>query len=96
MLAAQTIKNQHSDVFTFLHGNLESAANHCRIPEESCLRSLVYASDLEQLEQLSVHYIGSDVPLHRGIRIIGERLTRPAQVSSLTRTKLWPLPAIGL
>src|SRR5277367_4738561 len=55
MLAAQTIKNQHSDVFTFLHGNLESAANHCRIPEESCLRSLVYASDLEQLEEARRH-----------------------------------------
>jgi UDP-3-O-[3-hydroxymyristoyl] glucosamine N-acyltransferase len=51
MLTAQTIKNLHSDTFTFLHGNLQNSASHCRIPEESCRRSLVFATDAAQLAE---------------------------------------------
>ena len=35
MLSAQAIKNHHSDIFTFLHGDLEMAALHCHVPEEA-------------------------------------------------------------
>jgi translation initiation factor 6 (eIF-6) len=45
MLTAQTIKNQHSDIFTFLHGDLDIKALHCHIPQEALLGSLVYVSD---------------------------------------------------
>jgi UDP-3-O-[3-hydroxymyristoyl] glucosamine N-acyltransferase len=51
MLTAQTIKNQHSDIFTFLHGNLDVGADHCHIPEEALLGSLVYVSDVLQLAE---------------------------------------------
>ena len=51
MLTAQVIKNQHSDILTFLHGNLAAAANHCRVPEEASLDSLVYVSDAAQLAE---------------------------------------------
>src|SRR5258708_16643727 len=49
MLTAQTIKTQHSDVFTFLHGNLDIRANHCHVPEEALVESLVYVSNAAQL-----------------------------------------------
>jgi UDP-3-O-[3-hydroxymyristoyl] glucosamine N-acyltransferase len=55
MLTAQTIKNQHSDIFTFLHGDLAIAASHCHIPEEALLGSLVYVSDAGQLEEARRH-----------------------------------------
>jgi UDP-3-O-[3-hydroxymyristoyl] glucosamine N-acyltransferase len=55
MLTGQTIKNQHSDVFTFLHGNLDIAASHCHIPEEALLGSLVYVSDAVQLAEARRH-----------------------------------------
>ena len=55
MLTAQTIKTQHSDTFTFLHGNLEIAASDCRIPEEALLNSLVYVSDAAQLAEARRH-----------------------------------------
>jgi UDP-3-O-[3-hydroxymyristoyl] glucosamine N-acyltransferase len=51
MLTAQTIRDQHSDIFTFLHGNLEAQASHCHIPEEALLGSLVYVSNAEQLAE---------------------------------------------
>ena len=51
MLAAQTIKDQHSDAFTFLHGNLGRSASHCHIPEEASTDSLVYVSDAKQLAE---------------------------------------------
>jgi UDP-3-O-[3-hydroxymyristoyl] glucosamine N-acyltransferase len=51
MLVAQTIKNLHSDIFTFLHGNLEITASHCHIPEQALLGSLVYVSDAAQLAE---------------------------------------------
>jgi UDP-3-O-[3-hydroxymyristoyl] glucosamine N-acyltransferase len=55
MLSAQTIKNHHSDIFTFLHGNLEIGASDCHIPEESSLISLVYISDATQLAEARLH-----------------------------------------
>ena len=55
MLTAQTIKTQHSDIFTFLHGDLEVGASHCHTPEEALLGSLVYVSDPEQLAEARRH-----------------------------------------
>ncbi len=51
MLTAQTIENRHSDVFTYLHGNLELSASHCNVPEAASTGSLVYASDAAQLAE---------------------------------------------
>jgi UDP-3-O-[3-hydroxymyristoyl] glucosamine N-acyltransferase len=55
MLTAQTIKNQHSDIFTFLHGDLRLGASHCHIPAEALLGSLVYVSDAAQLTEARRH-----------------------------------------
>ncbi|MGA2778769.1 MAG: UDP-3-O-(3-hydroxymyristoyl)glucosamine N-acyltransferase [Steroidobacteraceae bacterium] len=49
MLAAQTINNVHSDVFTYLGGNLDRCASFSHVLEESTTGSLVYISDLAQL-----------------------------------------------
>jgi UDP-3-O-[3-hydroxymyristoyl] glucosamine N-acyltransferase len=49
MLAAQTIKNQHADVFTFLRGNLARRATSCRAVDDVCFGSLVYVSDADHL-----------------------------------------------
>ncbi len=49
VLRAETIKSQHSDVCTYLQGDLESTATVCRPPEESCPQSLVYVSEPGQL-----------------------------------------------
>ena len=51
MLSAQLIKNQHSDIFTFLHGNLDGTATDCRVPEEALRESLVYVSNEAQLAE---------------------------------------------
>jgi UDP-3-O-[3-hydroxymyristoyl] glucosamine N-acyltransferase len=55
MLTAHTIKNLHSDVFTFLHGDLAICATQCHIPAEALLGSLVYVSDAEQLAEARRH-----------------------------------------
>jgi UDP-3-O-[3-hydroxymyristoyl] glucosamine N-acyltransferase len=55
MLNAQAIKNHHSDIFTFLHGNLETAATHCHVPEEAQRQSLVYVTDATQLSEARRH-----------------------------------------
>jgi UDP-3-O-[3-hydroxymyristoyl] glucosamine N-acyltransferase len=55
MLSAQVIKNRHSDIFTFLHGNLEIAASHCHIPEQAVRQSLVYVTDAAQLAEARRH-----------------------------------------
>ena len=55
MLSARTIKNQHSEIFTFLHGNLDSAASGCHSPKEAMLGSLVYVSDAAQLVESRLH-----------------------------------------
>ncbi len=55
MLSAQTILDRHSDVFTFLHGDLKVSANHCHIPEEALIGSLVYVSNAAQLCEARRH-----------------------------------------
>lgn len=55
MLTAQTIKNQYSDVFTFLHGDLSATASGCQIPEAALITSLVYASDIAQIQEARQH-----------------------------------------
>lgn len=55
MLTAQTIKNRHSTVFTYLHGNLQSTAKDCRVPEQASMQSLVYVSDCAQLQEARRH-----------------------------------------
>jgi UDP-3-O-[3-hydroxymyristoyl] glucosamine N-acyltransferase len=56
MLTAQTIKNQHSDIFTFLRGNLETTASDCHIPEQALCGSLVFVSNTEQLAEALRHW----------------------------------------
>ena len=53
MLRAETIRNEHSDLFTFVQGDLESIAKICHRPEEICPDSLVYLSNRKQLEAVS-------------------------------------------
>ncbi len=55
MITAQAIKSRHSDVFTYLHGNLDSSAQHCRTPADACGASLVFVSDAAQIAQASLH-----------------------------------------
>jgi UDP-3-O-[3-hydroxymyristoyl] glucosamine N-acyltransferase len=55
MLSAQAIKNQHSDIFTYLHGNLETMATNCHVPEEAQRESLVYVTDAAQLSEARRH-----------------------------------------
>ena len=55
MLSAQVINHQHSDIFTFLHGNLSAAATHCHVPAEALRHSLVYVSDAAQLAESRQH-----------------------------------------
>jgi UDP-3-O-[3-hydroxymyristoyl] glucosamine N-acyltransferase len=55
MLSAQAIKNHHSDIFTFLRGNLDMAAMHCHIPEQALAQSLVYVTDAAQLSEARRH-----------------------------------------
>ena len=49
MVTAGTIKAQHADVFTFLHGDLGSLARHCDTPEHASPDSLVFISEAAQL-----------------------------------------------
>src|SRR3974390_563316 len=55
MLSAQIIENRHSDIFAFLHGNLERVALHCRVPEEASPQSLVYVTNAAQLAEARRH-----------------------------------------
>ncbi len=51
MLSAQTIQNDHSDIFTFLQGNLAMRANTCNSSAEASLDSLVYVNEIAQLDE---------------------------------------------
>ena len=51
MITAQTIKNQHSNIFAFLHGSLETAAAYCDVPDQATPQSLVFVSDSALLAQ---------------------------------------------
>jgi len=55
MITAEAIKSKHSDVFTYLHGNLGSSAANCRVPADSCSASLVFVSDAQQIAQAFSH-----------------------------------------
>jgi UDP-3-O-[3-hydroxymyristoyl] glucosamine N-acyltransferase len=51
MLSAQIINDRHSNIFAFLHGNLETEATHCAVPEQATTHSLVFVSDTALLKQ---------------------------------------------
>jgi UDP-3-O-[3-hydroxymyristoyl] glucosamine N-acyltransferase len=55
MITAQAIKSRHSDVFTFMRGDLQAAASCCNTPENACPASLVFISKAEQLPQVCSH-----------------------------------------
>jgi UDP-3-O-[3-hydroxymyristoyl] glucosamine N-acyltransferase len=50
VLRAETIKERHSDLFTFLQGDLTATATQCHRPEETDSQSLVYLSEQEHLD----------------------------------------------
>lgn len=50
VITAETIRNQHADIFTFLQGDLNATATVCQPPEDTCPQSLVYLSDAKQLD----------------------------------------------
>jgi UDP-3-O-[3-hydroxymyristoyl] glucosamine N-acyltransferase len=49
MITAQAIKTQHSNVFTFMHGDLRSLASQCDTPDGASCASLVFVTDALQL-----------------------------------------------
>jgi UDP-3-O-[3-hydroxymyristoyl] glucosamine N-acyltransferase len=53
VLKAETIRNEHSDLFTFVQGDLRSTARICHRPEETCPDSLVYLGNRKQLEAIA-------------------------------------------
>ncbi len=55
MLRAETIKDRHSDIFTFLQGDLASTATQCHQPEETGSESLVYLSEQKHLDCVVSH-----------------------------------------
>ncbi len=50
MLNARTIQTLHQDVCTYLRGNLDAAADDCRAPADSGPGSLVFVTDVTQLD----------------------------------------------
>jgi UDP-3-O-[3-hydroxymyristoyl] glucosamine N-acyltransferase len=55
MLSAQTIKDDHADIFTFLQGDLASCADQCQSPKDACRNSLVYINEATQLDEAHSH-----------------------------------------
>jgi UDP-3-O-[3-hydroxymyristoyl] glucosamine N-acyltransferase len=55
MLSAQTIQNDHSDLFTFLQGNLELRADTCNNSADSSPNSLVYVTEVAHLDEAHSH-----------------------------------------
>jgi UDP-3-O-[3-hydroxymyristoyl] glucosamine N-acyltransferase len=51
ILRARTLQAHHADVLTYLQGDLDAGASHCRVPSGSDATSLVFASDTAQLQQ---------------------------------------------
>jgi UDP-3-O-[3-hydroxymyristoyl] glucosamine N-acyltransferase len=49
LITAEAIRAGHSDIFTFLHGNLDRSASHCDVAENASNVSLVFVSDAVQL-----------------------------------------------
>ncbi len=50
MLNASTVQARHADVCTYLWGDLDATAIDCRSPEDAAPGSLVFVTDLAQLE----------------------------------------------
>ncbi len=50
MLSARHIRQNHSDLCTFVHGNVDAVADRCRSPDDSCAHSLVFVGDTAQLD----------------------------------------------
>jgi UDP-3-O-[3-hydroxymyristoyl] glucosamine N-acyltransferase len=53
VLRAETIRNRHSDLFTFVQGDLAATATVCHRPEETCAESLVYLGSRKQLDAVA-------------------------------------------
>jgi UDP-3-O-[3-hydroxymyristoyl] glucosamine N-acyltransferase len=51
MLKAHTIRNDHADTVTLLHGDLEACATECRSPPDAGRESLVFVTTPEQLAE---------------------------------------------
>jgi UDP-3-O-[3-hydroxymyristoyl] glucosamine N-acyltransferase len=51
VLTGETIKSEHSGVFTYLHGDLRLRAGDCKVPEEAGAGSLVFVSSADQLAE---------------------------------------------
>ena len=49
-MIAETIRNDHADLFTFLRGDLGATAVFCRQPEQACSQSLVFVTGQEQFD----------------------------------------------
>ena len=55
VITAQAIKTQHSDIFTFMQGNLQAVASFCHTPPNASASSLVFISDAAQLATAQPH-----------------------------------------
>ena len=86
MLRAETIRSQHSDIFTFLQGDLDATATVCHRPEDTCRESLVYLSDSKQLE--------SNACLDAAILIVHRKLLADIDVNRDWRGCLFSVAAI--
>jgi hypothetical protein len=50
MLHAHTVQSRHADVCSYLQGDLDTAAANCHIPGDAGPDSLVFVTDVAQLE----------------------------------------------
>jgi len=51
VLSARAIRDDHADVLTFLHGNLDAVAANCRVPAEAGPESLAFATTADDLAE---------------------------------------------
>lgn len=86
MLTAETIKDRHSDLFTFLQGDLASTATQCHQPEETGPESLVYLSEQKHLDTV--------LPRHPAIVIVHDKLLPAINPTQEWRGCLFSVPAI--
>jgi UDP-3-O-[3-hydroxymyristoyl] glucosamine N-acyltransferase len=86
VLRAETIRSQHSDIFTFLQGDLDATATVCNRPEDTCRESLVYLSDAKQLEP--------NLCLDAAILIVHRKLLAEINISQDWRGCLFSVAAI--
>jgi UDP-3-O-[3-hydroxymyristoyl] glucosamine N-acyltransferase len=86
MLKAQTIRNEHADLFTFLHGDLTACASACRRPEETCNESLVFVSQPAQLTEAARR--------KAAIIIVHEKLAPLVEASAACSPCYFAVPAI--